>query len=1088
MKALSFSKLKVIFFLLFLNQTDFGFAQQPALDFSNVRAYEPYIGHKSIAIVQDSTGYLWIGTDAGLLRYDGQSILPYQHVKDDQNTLPDNKVHLLFVDREKNLWVCTSRGLCRYNPEQDNFSPVIVESNLRGAPEIYVDEIAEDQTGQLYIANQNLVYKFDKTQNLFLKVTELKGGKITALVFDDQNNFWIGASNNGGLFYYNQKDHYLTPYLNKPNDKNSISNNEINDVALVKGNIWIAAYGGGIDFYNPELKTFKHYVSPFQYENFSLSIYIDRKKNLWISTLGSLKLYDPKKDIFYNYYYDQNNPKSLRKDLWRFYQDKQENYWTIQSIGGISFARIDNNFKHYDNLSANYWRTSEKSIAAIAEDQSGNLWIGNYYNGIDVFNWKENRTIRFVHQDKDKKSLGAGTITGIFRDSRQQMWIGSNLGGLQRFNPQANNFETYINNPNDTTSIANNDIRSITEDVNGNLWCIVHGKGVDRFDPQKQIFYHYNSKNNHLGNDYAFKVFFDSKQNLWVPTVYGLSFLKRGEHVFKNFVSDPKDTTSINGNEIHTVYEDSKHNIWASSLAGLNKYDPETGKFTRFSAGLRSKHIFSILGDHNNFIWVSSASGISKLDPASGKFTNFDQNDGLLSKEYYDNSCLIDGNNQIYFGGFDGIDIFNPDSLKKVPKQPNLTFTDFRIFYKSLTAKTDSTILDKHINYTNNIILNYKQNSLGFRYTAIDLTNSGKLTYNYQLDGFDNNWIESEGVLEANYTNLKPGTYTFKVRARYEDEEWGKKELAIVIQIVPAWWMTTWFKIILGLVLVLAPFIIVFWRIRLLRSQREKLQKLVAERTNEILNKNDLLKSQAMTLEQKNDQLSRVNSEKDKYFSIIAHDLRGPFNGFLGLTQIMTEELDTLSKEELLRMAKGLEKSASSLFRLLENLLNWSRMKQGLIPFNPTGMQLLTVVDESIAVLLDQAKIKEIDIAVNISADLSVFADTNMLQTIIRNLVSNALKFTHIGGKVTISACNEDASNIIVTIKDTGIGMSSEMVDNLFRLDAQTGRPGTDGESSSGLGLLLSKEFVEKQGGKIWAESEEGVGSTFYFTLVINNS
>jgi PAS domain S-box-containing protein len=241
-------------------------------------------------------------------------------------------------------------------------------------------------------------------------------------------------------------------------------------------------------------------------------------------------------------------------------------------------------------------------------------------------------------------------------------------------------------------------------------------------------------------------------------------------------------------------------------------------------------------------------------------------------------------------------------------------------------------------------------------------------------------------------------------------------------------------------------------------------------------------------IKHKNEELSKINSEKDKFFSIIAHDLRGPFSGFLGLTQIMAEESSSLSTEELQEMAVNMEKSASTLFRLLENLLQWARMQQGSIPFNPIGVQLLSFVHESIAIVMDQANFKRIDITVDISADLSIFADDNMLQTIIRNLVSNALKFTHKGGKVTISASTGDDNNVVVAIKDTGIGMSSEMVDNLFRLDVQTGRPGTNGESSSGLGLLLCKEFIEKHGGKIWVESEVGHGSTFYFTLATNNS
>ena len=233
----------------------------------------------------------------------------------------------------------------------------------------------------------------------------------------------------------------------------------------------------------------------------------------------------------------------------------------------------------------------------------------------------------------------------------------------------------------------------------------------------------------------------------------------------------------------------------------------------------------------------------------------------------------------------------------------------------------------------------------------------------------------------------------------------------------------------------------------------------------------------------KNEELQKINKEKDKFFSIIAHDLRSPFNGFLGLTQIMVEELSSLSRAEIQDIAISMQKSATNLFRLLENLLNWARMQQGLIPFNKELVTLLPIVTESVEMLSEAAKNKRIEILIDISDQLKVFADINMLQTIIRNLVSNAIKFTLNGGKIIVLAEVNANKGVVVSIKDSGIGMSRTMVENLFRLDVKMNRLGTDGEPSTGLGLLLCKEFVEKHGGQLWAESEEGKGSTFYFTI-----
>lgn len=236
----------------------------------------------------------------------------------------------------------------------------------------------------------------------------------------------------------------------------------------------------------------------------------------------------------------------------------------------------------------------------------------------------------------------------------------------------------------------------------------------------------------------------------------------------------------------------------------------------------------------------------------------------------------------------------------------------------------------------------------------------------------------------------------------------------------------------------------------------------------------------------KNEQLLKLDAEKNKFFSIIAHDLRGPFSSFLGLTQLMTEVLPTLSMTEIQEIAVSMRNSAANLFGLLENLLSWTRMHQGLIPFNPQVVQLFPIVENSISVGLEPAKNKGIEIAYNIPDGMEVYADSNILQTVIRNLVSNAVKFTHKGGKIILSAKKIQDKNVEISISDTGIGMSREMVENLFHPIVQTIRKGTEGEPSTGLGMILCKEFVEKHGGRIWVESEVGKGSDFKFTLPMN--
>lgn len=247
--------------------------------------------------------------------------------------------------------------------------------------------------------------------------------------------------------------------------------------------------------------------------------------------------------------------------------------------------------------------------------------------------------------------------------------------------------------------------------------------------------------------------------------------------------------------------------------------------------------------------------------------------------------------------------------------------------------------------------------------------------------------------------------------------------------------------------------------------------------------KYQIIQANEMQLQEHAIELKALNDNKDKFFSIIAHDLRSPFNAFLGLTKMMEEDIKTLSPATIEKMAGMLNQSATKLFNLLENLLEWAMMQRGITNFNPMSFSLLGKVTGCMEWALDSARNKEITTNINIPDNLEVYADVHMLETLIRNLMSNAVKFTPKGGRITVSANKIEGNFIEIAVRDTGIGMTKELMSKLFKLDEPTGRKGTAGESSSGLGLIICKDFVEKHGGKIWAESEEGKGATFYFTI-----
>ena len=1087
MFSVPYKKVKIIvfrsfFFLLALIHFSVSYGQAPLLEFTTIPALENISNNKVSSIIQEDNGNLWIGSDGGLFRFDGQSVYNYEHDINDSRSISSKKINKLFIDSSGTLWICTSEGICIYNPEYDNFDQKVSSSNLKGLFGASVNVISEDRNGQIYVGYQSSLFKYDQAKDSFFCQLKLNQGDITALAFDTNNNVWIASASNGGLFYFDQQNQKVKIYKNDPAKKNSISSNEISDLALVGENLWIATYGKGIDVFQIGKELFRHYVSNNYYENFASRIFVSKNKDVWVCTLGNLKLYNPEEDNFFNYYNQLNNPKSVGKSLIEVYEDNQGNFWSLYALGGIKVVKKRNKFKHFDTLPEYFWHTSERNITAVSTDATGNLWIGNYYNGLDVFNWKNKTIDHFVSDDKRSSSVGGGTLFCIFCDSRKQIWIGSYFGGLQKFNPKTKSFISFINDQYEPNSIANNDVRSISEDRKGNLWLAVYGYGIDYFKQRENIFLHFNSKKNRLSDDKTYQAICDSVGNLWVATANGLNYLAQGDTIFTNYFFDKNDSTSISDNEIHALHIDSNQNLWVGTSNGLCQFDTQTNSFIRYSSGLRNKNIVGILSDKNNDIWVSTYGGISKLNKEAKTFITFDQTDGLISREYFDRACYRNDKNELFFGGSEGLDTFNPDSLILENRKPVVYLTDFKLFNKSVNYITNPEILDKHISHSKEVWLNYKSNSFSLLYQTATLVNPDKVSYSYKLDGFDNDWVQAENKREANYTNLAPGDYKFRVKAKYDKGEWSEDETSIQIHIVPAWWMRSWVKI-LFIIFVLAVLSgVISMRINELHIQRARLESIVAERTNEIVVKNDLLEEQTKTLTERNDQLKDLNSTKDKLFSIISHDLRSPFNTILGFGELLLSSYSELSDEERQNMITQLYKTSIQTYDLLENMLNWARIQTRNIKYEPREIRLYEFFERKFDLYQKIAKNKGITLQNKLDENLNVFADVNFLETILRNLINNAIKFTASGGNIRITSTLVENA-VIISVADSGVGITQEQIETLFYIDKNKSTAGTNGENGSGLGLILCKEFIEEYGGTITVESEQGKGSTFSFTV-----
>ncbi len=332
---------------------------------------------------------------------------------------------------------------------------------------------------------------------------------------------------------------------------------------------------------------------------------------------------------------------------------------------------------------------------------------------------------------------------------------------------------------------------------------------------------------------------------------------------------------------------------------------------------------------------------------------------------------------------------------------------------------------------------------------------------------------------------LSPGEYVLKVKASNNDGVWNENPATLKIIVLPRYYETLWFKLLLVFVVFAGIFTIIIIRFRLINHQKKRLQKLVDERTQELKDAVEELAEEIKERRKTAEELQEANTTKDKFFSIIAHDLRSPFNTLIGFSDLLVDQWPNLDETDKLEFIKRIKKTSENTFNLVDNLLEWSRLQKGTIEFNPVKCNVKFLSKISIEQLQADAELKEIKINIDIPGFLNVFADQNMIDFVFRNLISNAIKFTPRNGNIFVRAKTHD-NRIICQVEDTGLGMKPETIENLFKLGSSKSSPGTEGETGTGLGLILCKEFVKKNQGSIWVESEPGSGSKFFFSLPVS--
>jgi len=811
------------------------------------------------SILQDSSGFIWIGTLDGLNRFDGDKFKIYKHNVNDPNSLGDNSVQVLIEDGSRNLWIGSwGGGLSKFNLETEQFTqykhnpddPQSLSSNRAQA-------IIEDQNGVIWVGTADGLNKLDPATATFTlfkndpnNPNSLSHNNIQALYEDKTGVLWIGT-NGGGLNRFDRDTGLFTHFKHDQADPTSLSNDRVWKIYEDRsGDLWIGTIGGGLNQYNQKTGEFIAYqYDPADPNSLSsnniLSIVEDQKGVLWVGGQRTgLNQFDRNTGKFIRYLPDPNNPHSLSHDgTVALFVDQVGSLWIGTNGGGIN--RIDRDKKNFTLIQHNPAlpdSLSNNDVRAIYEDRSGNIWIGTG-NGLNRFDRQTGSDAapahftRFTHDPSNPYSLSNNGILSIVEDQAGMLWVGTATLGLNKYDPGAGKFTHYTNDPSDLNSLSQNVVRSLFLDSSGTLWVGTFNGGLNQFDSETEQFirYQYDPDDpNSLSDNTVMSITESPIGEIWIGTLGGLNKFDENKNIFTHYIHDPKDSHSLSHNSASSVFIDQEGVLWiGTNGGGLNKFDELNERFIHYREvdGLPSDTIMGITEDDEGFLWISTSQGISKFNPQLETFRNYDSSDGLQGNQFNFNSLSKSHTGELHFGGVNGLNAFYPSAIQDNPNIPPIVITDFQLANKPVEIGVDS-VLKKSIINTKELVLSHQDRVISFEFAALNYTSPQKNRYRYKLEGFDDDWIQVDSDRRfVTYTNLDPGEYVFQVLGSNNDGVWNEDGTSIAITITPPWWETVWFRWTFLTLTMGAIAAVVLWQYRSLKNRESRLDTLLTERT-----------------------------------------------------------------------------------------------------------------------------------------------------------------------------------------------------------------------------------------------------------------
>jgi ligand-binding sensor domain-containing protein/serine phosphatase RsbU (regulator of sigma subunit) len=763
------------------------------------------------ALVQDSDGYLWIGTQDGLNRYDGYAFEVYRHDPDSRNSLSGNHITSLYEDRSGSLWVGTSSGLNRFDRytglieryEADADDPDALSSHV-------VTAIFEDRRGGFWVCTINGLNRLDRESGQFQRFrydsdnsSTLSNSTALSIFEDLGGTLWVGTEN--GLNRFDPETETFERYEVESGDRTANAIVDIFESPSEAGELWLASMHRGLGLFDTQTGQITYFDHMVEHAH---SVYEDGDRNVWIGTYGQgLLRFDRESATFSRYQHDPEDTRSLSDNrILSFLEDRFGGLW-VGTMSGLSRVNPEaSSFTHVAHVPGVKNTLSDNMVWSIDEDSSGVLWVGTFSGGLNRLDrmtgeWKTYRA--------DKSIAGGGISSNgplaVYVDRQGTLWIGS-PNGLNQYDEATGTFSNHhIGTKSGEPGYGM--VFSLYEDTQGAFWVGTAG-ALLQFDRRKQEFQRY-TYYDHVDVDtvdgshaeYPSRVTSiveDAAGALWIGTTQdGLYRLDPARQMLFHYQHSTVRPTSLSSNSIQTIYESPFEPgvIWIGTFSGgLNRLDVASGDFEHFTqqnSDLPTNTVLGILGDDSGRLWMSTHRGLIRFEPDLRRFKAFDVERGIQSREFNFGAHHRSARGELFFGGINGFNVFRPDAIVDNPEPPKVVLTDFKLFDTSVGPGKDSPLED-HIGRTSEIVLSHSENDISFEYVGIHFVAPERNTYAYKLENYDDDWRVVGSRRSAVYTSLDPGDYTFRVRSANSDGVWNEEGAWVAVTVRPPWWQTGW--------------------------------------------------------------------------------------------------------------------------------------------------------------------------------------------------------------------------------------------------------------------------------------------------------